>query len=49
VEPLTPVGAVMVKGEYWRAESVDDNIGADENVEIVRLEGLVLKVKRDGS
>ena len=49
VEPLTPVGAVMVKGEYWRAESVDDNIGVDENVEIVRLEGLVLKVKRDGS
>ncbi|GAG62163.1 unnamed protein product [marine sediment metagenome] len=28
----------MVKGEYWRAESVDDNIGVDENVEIVRLE-----------
>jgi len=49
VEPLTPVGAVMVKGEYWEAESVDDNIGVDENVEIVRLEGLVLKVKRDGS
>ena len=49
VEPLTPVGTVMVKGEYWRAESVDDNIGVDENVEIVRLEGLVLKVKRDGS
>ncbi len=49
VEPLTPVGAVMVKGEYWKAKSVDDNIGVDENVEIVRLEGLVLKVKRDGS
>jgi membrane-bound ClpP family serine protease len=49
VEPLTPVGIVMVKGEYWRAESVEDNIGVDENVEIVRLEGLVLKVKRDGS
>jgi membrane-bound ClpP family serine protease len=49
VKPLTPVGTVMVNGEYWRAESVDDNIGVDENVEIVRLEGLVLKVKRDGS
>ena len=49
VESLTPVGAIMVKGEYWRAESVDDNIGVDENVEIVRLEGLTLKVKRKGS
>ncbi|MFC2045273.1 NfeD family protein [Chloroflexota bacterium] len=49
VEPLTPVGAVTVEGEYWRAESVDDYIGVDENVEIVRLEGLILKVKRDGS
>ena len=49
VEPLTPAGTVMVHGEYWKAESVDDNIGVDENVEIVRLQGLVLKVKRDGS
>ena len=49
VKPLTPVGTIMVNGEYWRAESVDDNIGVDENVEIVRLEGLVLKVKRDSS
>jgi len=49
VEPLTPVGAIKFKGEYWRAESIDDNIGVDENVEIVRLDGLTLKVKRKGS
>jgi len=49
VEPLTPVGAIMFEGEYWRAESIDDNIGVDENVEIVRLDGLTLKVKRKGS
>jgi len=49
VKPLTPVGAITVKGEYWRAKSVDDNIAADENVEIVGLEGLTLKVKREGS
>jgi len=40
---------MCIRDRYWRAESVDDNIGVDENVEIVRLEGLVLKVKRDGS
>jgi len=49
VEPLTPVGAIKFKGEYWRAESIDDNIGVDENVEIVRLDGLTLKVKKKGS
>ena len=49
VEPLTPVGVIRVKGEYWRAKSVDDNIEVDENVEIVGLEGLTLKVKRKGS
>jgi len=46
VEPLTPVGAVIVDGERWRAKSVDDNIEVDENVEIVGLERLTLKVKR---
>ncbi|MFC1933989.1 NfeD family protein [Chloroflexota bacterium] len=48
VEPLTPVGAITVKGEYWRAKSIDDSIEADENVEIVGLEGLTLRVKRKG-
>ncbi|MFC1908062.1 NfeD family protein [Chloroflexota bacterium] len=49
VKSLTPIGAITIKGEYWRAESVDDNIEVDENVEIVRLEGLTLKVKRKSS
>jgi len=46
VTPLTPVGAIAVKGERWKAKSVDDNIDVDENVEIVGLDGLMLKVKR---
>ena len=46
VKPLTPVGVVTIKGEYWNAKSVNDSIEADENVEIVGLEGLTLKVKR---
>ena len=46
VEPLNPVGTITVKGEYWKAKSVDDGIEADENVEIVGLEELTLMVKR---
>ncbi len=46
VEPLTPVGTIIVKGEYWSAKSVEDSIEANENVEIVGLEGLTLRVRR---
>ena len=46
VKPLTPVGVITIKGEYWNAQSVEDSIDADENVEIVGLEGLTLRVKR---
>ena len=48
VEPLTPFGTIIVKGEYWKAKSLDYNIEFDENVEIVGEEGLTLKVKREG-
>jgi len=48
VETLTPFGTIIVKGEYWKAKSLDDNIELDENVEIVGNEGLTLKVKREG-
>jgi membrane-bound ClpP family serine protease len=48
VKPLTPVGTITINGEYWSARSVEDSIEADENVEIVGLEGLTLKVKRKG-
>ena len=46
VEPLTPFGTIIVRGEYWKAESLDDNIESDGNVEIVGHEGLTLQVKR---
>jgi membrane-bound serine protease (ClpP class) len=46
VKPLTPVGFITIKGEYWSAKSVDDSIEVDEDVEIVGLEGLTLRVKR---
>lgn len=46
VVPLTPVGTITVQGEHWRAVSVDDNIEVDETVEIIGLDRLTLKVKR---
>ena len=49
VELLKPVGAIFVEGERWKAISVDDTIAVDENVEIVGVEGLTLRVKRKGA
>ncbi len=46
IEPLTPVGVVRVEGELWKAKSVEDDIAAGEDVEILRLEKLTLEVKR---
>ena len=46
IEPLTPVGAVRVEGENWKAKSVGENIAVGEEVEILGLEGLTLRVSR---
>ena len=47
VEPLSPWGTVMVNGERWKAKPVDNGkIEVDEEIEIVRIEGLTLKVRR---
>ncbi len=45
VEPLTPIGVITVNGERWKAKSIDNNIEVNENVEIIGLDGLTLKVK----
>ena len=45
VEPLTPAGTIIVKGERWKAKSVD-NVEIGENVEVVGIEGLTLRVVR---
>ncbi|MDZ7699615.1 MAG: nodulation protein NfeD [Deltaproteobacteria bacterium] len=44
-EPLNPEGTVFVHGEYWRAVSTE-KIEPDEKVEVMGIDGLVLKVKR---
>ncbi len=46
IEPLTPVGAVRVEGELWKAKSVAGDVPAGETVEIMKLNKLVLEVKR---
>jgi membrane protein implicated in regulation of membrane protease activity len=46
IKPLVPEGAIRVSGEYWKARSDDENITVGEQVEILGLDGLTLKVKR---
>ena len=46
IESLTPVGVIMVGGEYWKAKSVGENIAVGEEVEILEVDGLRLVVKR---
>lgn len=47
VMPLMPDGLIRVKGEYWKATSAGEKIAAGDNVEIVVLDGLTLRVKRN--
>jgi membrane-bound serine protease (ClpP class) len=42
---LDPTGTVFIRGEYWRAEA-DEPIAADEAVEAVGVEGMLLRVRR---
>jgi membrane-bound ClpP family serine protease len=46
VEPLSPLGVITVRGEYWNAKSAESTIETGKNVEIVGLEGLTLIVER---
>lgn len=44
---LTPEGSVLIDGELWRAASLDGTIiASQERVEVTRIEGLLLIVKR---
>lgn len=45
IEPLKSVGVIRVGGEYWKAKSVDKDIEAGEEVEILGVDGLTLRVK----
>jgi membrane-bound serine protease (ClpP class) len=45
-ESLKPKGTVKIKDEFWRAKAVEDEIEVGEDVEVVGINGLDLKVKR---
>ena len=44
-KPIDPEGLVFVHGEYWNALA-DERIESGEKVEVIGMEGLVLKVKK---
>jgi membrane-bound serine protease (ClpP class) len=46
-QPLRPKGVVKIKGEYWRAKSVEGEIGIGEDVEVLGIKGLDLEVRRN--
>ena len=46
IEPLTPSGVIRIEGEYWKARSVEGNISAEQEVEILDFKQHVLEVKR---
>jgi len=44
-EVIAPEGLVFVHGEYWKAEAAE-KIAPGEKVEIIGLDGMILKVKK---
>src|SRR5207244_9525411 len=42
---LAPVGPVLLRGEYWTAES-DEVVDVGERVEVTAVDGLRLRVRR---
>ncbi len=45
-ETLKPEGIVKIKGEYWQAKSIEGEIGIGSTVEVMRIEGLHLEVRK---
>jgi membrane-bound ClpP family serine protease len=45
-EPLKPVGTVMIKGEYWQAKSLEGDIELGSAVEVTKIDGLHLEVRK---
>lgn len=45
-EPLCPAGMVKIRGEYWKARVANGAIKKGEEVEVVKISGLVLEVRK---
>jgi membrane-bound serine protease (ClpP class) len=44
-DKLSPTGRIFVHGEIWKAQA-DSEIDVGENVEVMDVDGMVLKVRR---
>jgi membrane-bound serine protease (ClpP class) len=49
IESLKPEGTIEIKGEYWTAKSMAGEIKAGDAVEVMEIDGLMLKVRRKAS
>ncbi|MHB8104509.1 MAG: NfeD family protein [Dehalococcoidales bacterium] len=49
MESLNPIGTVKIKDEYWNARSIKGNIDAGESIEVIDIDGLLLKVRKKES
>jgi membrane-bound ClpP family serine protease len=47
IKSLTPRGTVRVGDEFWKARSSSEDIETGEEVEVVGVEGLTLKVRSE--
>ena len=45
-ETLNPIGMVRIKGELWSAESINGRIKKGEKIEVEKVNGLQLLVKK---
>ena len=45
-EALKPKGIVKIKGEYWKAVCSEGDIATGEEVEVLRISGLKLEVRK---
>jgi membrane protein implicated in regulation of membrane protease activity len=47
IEPISPIGYIMVKGELWKAEVVDGSpsVNSGDNVIVISARGLTLLVQ----
>ena len=49
VKSLKPDGVIRVGGEYWQAKSLEGDIEAGEDVEVIDIDRLSLEVRRKAS
>lgn len=49
VSPLIPQGLIKIKNELWEAKSAGRSIGTDEEVIVVKQEGLKLVVRKSNA